>query len=121
MPYGDLNYVKGRLHIPNSNISQDDELNRMLQEADDFIDSILQMFIPTPLAQPPDQVRRLSNKLAVEWYYHYNTPLHPMDGVNSAKKEIEQYIRAVYGHLSETIGQNRITKVASGILGTEGT
>lgn len=118
MPYGVVDDVKASLHIAVNITGQDPEFLRMIQLADDFINTILQMFVTIPLANPiPDQIRRLSNKLAIEWYYHYNTPMHPMEGIDSVKKEIETYIRAVYGKLSDTIGQNRISK-ASGAPST---
>jgi len=121
LPYGDLLYVKGRLHLATNITPQDDEIGRMIQEADDFIDSMIAVFVSTPLnGIIPDQIRRLSNKLAVEWYYHYNTPLHPIDGVTNIKKEIEQYFRATYASQTDSMGQNRITKTASGMTGTEG-
>jgi len=117
MPYGSLDAVKGRLHLATNITPQDIEISRMIDEADDFIDSMIAVFIATPLnGIIPDQIRRLSNKLAVEWYYHYNTPLHPMDGVTNVKKEIEQYFRATYASQTDTMGQNRINKTSSGNL-----
>lgn len=122
MPYGDFNYVKSRLHIATNITAQDNEIIRMIQEADDFIDSMLGIFTNVPLPNIiPDQIQRLSNKLAVEWYYHYNTPLHPMDGVTNVKREIEQYFRAIYAKQTDTTGQNRIQKAdGSGQMGTTG-
>lgn len=116
MPYGVVDQVKGSLHIAVNITSQDAEILKMIDQADDFINTQLSIFSVEPLSNPiPEQIRRLSNQLAIEWYYHYNTPLHSMDGVENVQKIIEKYFRAVYAKQSDTTGQGRITKSASGI------
>ena len=121
MPYGVVDQVKGSLHIAPNITGQDAEIAKMIDQADDFINTQLSIFAIEPLNNPiPEQIRRMSNQLAIEWYYHYNTPLHPMEGVTNVEKIIEKYFRAIYAKQSDTIGQNRITKTASGLTGTEG-
>ena len=122
MPYGDFNEVKDKLHIPPSNTAQDSIIEKYIDDADDFIDSVLQMFsgLTLPLSPVPDEIKRASQKIAKEYWWHDNSPAHPMDGVKAAKDEFEQIVRAKYGKRTDTMSGNTWGKTASGILGTEG-
>lgn len=120
MAYFSLDEIKLLLHKDIANTLLDAELKSQGVQADDYIDSMLGAFTTTPIAQAPDQLKRLSNKLAAAYYIYWNSPSHEMDGVNSIKKEIEQYIRVTYGKRTETMTTNTWGKTPSGITGTEG-
>lgn len=124
MPYGAQDWVKSRIHLATNITAQDVEISRMIEEADDYIDTCLSVFAQAhglilPLQNPPDQIRRLSNKLAYEYYIHYNAAEHPTSGVNMIKDEVESYVQATYGQRTKTLGSNRFQKTASGITGLE--
>jgi|GEM_PF-5893573 len=122
MPYGVLDQVKSRLHIQPTITTQDDELKRMISEADDFIDSQLGIFVSIPVVNAALPIVRMSNRLAAAWFIYWNTPAKERDmgPVLEIKKEIEQWVRAQYGKRTDTLSENTWGKAAGGILGTEG-
>ena len=122
MSYGVLATIKSRLHIDTSITSQDTEIGNMITDADNFINDTLTAVNPAltlPLSPVPAEIVSLSNKLATEWYLHYNSVLHPMDGIKVVNKEIESYIQHNYGKRTETLTFNTFSKTKSGITGTE--
>ncbi len=122
MPYGDINAVKSRLHIQPTITTQDTEIIRMIQEADDFLDSQIGIFVTVPLVDASEPITRMSNRLAAAWWIYWNTPAKDRDmaPVKAIKEEIEQWVRAQYGKRTNTMSANTFGKSSSGVLGTEG-
>lgn len=120
MPYFNLNSVKALLHIDQTNSAQNNAILDLGAQADDFINSQLGIFTTVPIAEPNDQVIRLSNKLTAAWYIYWNSPTHPMQGVWDIKKEIELFVQSTYGKRTDTLGANRWGGTGSGMDGTEG-
>lgn len=120
MVYFQLPAVKALLHIDASNTAQDNPIKDLGAQSDDFIDSQVGIFTSVPLAAPPDQIIRLSNKLTAAWYIYWNSPTHPMQGVYDIKKEIEQYVQSTYGKRSQSLPHGTWGKTGSGMDGTEG-
>lgn len=120
MAYYNLNSIKAKLAIDQSNTTQDNKLKDLGADSDDYINSQLGIFTTVPIADPDEQIIRLANKLTAAWYIYWNSPTHPMQGVYDVKKEIEIYVQSQYGKRTETLTQNTWGKAGSGLTGTEG-
>lgn len=120
MPYYSLKAVKALLHIDQTNTTQDLNIKDLGAQSDDYVNIQVGIFTTVPIAEPPEQLIILSNKLTAAWYIYWNSPTHPMQGVYDIKKEIEMYVQSQYGKRTETLGTGRWGKTASGMTGTEG-
>jgi len=70
MTYATLAEVKALLRETTSD--HDTEITTSIEDADDFIDSFLQLHETVPLASPPDQIKKASKYLAASLFFFHD-------------------------------------------------
>lgn len=119
MGYFNLGKIKRILSLDADEHDEDTVVNGYGVDADDYINTQLGVHMTTPMVNPDDQIRRLSERLGASWYVYWNSPSHPMQGVKDTKEEIDTFIQATYAKQSGGLMDNSFTKTNSGITGFE--
>lgn len=115
MVYYILAEIKVKLFITNAN--QDTRLGQLGDDADAYINEQLQIFEAVlPVGVPDAQLQRLSNQLAIAFYYYYQNPDHPAQPVKDTKTEIKDYIRTHYRKESNNIEKTSWTGKTTGAI-----
>lgn len=87
--------IKNKLHI--DDVDQDDYVNDLGEQADSYINTQVSLHAVTPVAFPEVELKALSDKLAAAEYLMWNSPDHPRALYDAARKDIQSYIKAIYG------------------------
>jgi len=119
--YADLQQVKFRLNIPDSDKTIDKKIGTHMSDADSFVNVQVGLHELTPLTNPDDQVISLASGLAASLYNYWQTPAkdRTLDGVKEWEKRLGDHLKAVYGKkdISGTTGDSILT--TRGVTGTE--
>lgn len=114
--YYDLQEIKDKLHIDDTD--QDPYVNRLGEQADSYINTQVGIHATTPIAFPEIELKALANKLAAAEYLMWNSPDHPRALYDSARKDIQDYLKATYGKQNaDGFTTNTFSKTNSQIKG----
>jgi len=97
--YADLLEAKKRLNIPDSVTASDEKIMSMAREADNYVNTQINLHAITPITNPDPEIVSLSTGLAAAIYNYWQTPIKDrnLEGMNEWKKSIQEHILAVYG------------------------
>ena len=97
--YADLLETKKRLNIPDSITASDEKIMSMGREADNYVNTQINLHALTPISNPDPEIVSLATGLAAAIYNYWQTPIKDrnLDGMNEWKKAIQQHILATYG------------------------
>ncbi len=116
MAYFTLATVKAKLHIDDSD--QDTYINLIGAESDAYINTQIAIHAVTPIAVPDAEIKALSDKLSAASYITWNSPDHPRVLYDAARKDVQEYIKAVYGAQNVSgLTNNTFSKTNSQITG----
>lgn len=116
--YYDLGKIKNKLHIDDTD--QDDYCNDLGEQADSYINTQIGIHATVPIPFPEKELKALADKLAAGEYLMWNSPDHPRALYDSARKDVQSYLKATYAKTNEDgTTANTFSKTASGIKGTE--
>ena len=116
--YYTLQAIKDKLHI--DDIDQDPYVNTLGEQADSYINTQVGIHATTPIAVPDEEINALANKLAGGEYLMWNSPDHPRALYDSARKDIQDYIKAVYGaQNADGFTTNTFSKTNSNVTGLQ--
>lgn len=114
--YFSLQGIKDKLHI--DDIDQDNYIGGLGKQADSYINTQVGLHATVPIPFPEDELRALSHKLAAAEYLMWNSPDHPRALYDSARKDIQDYIKATYGKQNaDGFTTNTFSKTNSSITG----
>jgi hypothetical protein len=114
--YYALGDIKDKLHIDDTD--QDSQIARLGEQADAYINTQLSIHAVVAIPFPENELRALSNKLAAAEYLTWNSPDHPRALYDSARKDIQEYIKAIYGKQNaDGFTNNTFSKTSSAITG----
>ncbi len=119
--YADLQQIKQRLNIPDSDKTIDKKIGTYMQEADSYVNIQVGVHAVTPLTNPDGEIISLSSGLAASIYNYWQTPAkdRTLDGIKEWKKEITNHIKAVYGQRSAGGTTGDTFSSTKGVTGTE--
>ncbi len=97
--YADLLEAKKRLNIPDSVTASDEKIMSMAREADNYVNTQINLHAITPITNPDPEIVSLSTGLTAAIYNYWQTPIKDrnLEGMNEWKKSIQEHILAVYG------------------------
>ena len=97
--YADLLEAKKRLNIPDSVSASDEKIMSMAREADNYVNTQINLHAITPITNPDPEIVSLSTGLTAAIYNYWQTPIKDrnLEGMNEWKKSIQEHILAVYG------------------------
>ncbi len=97
--YADLQETKKRLNIPDSVTASDEKIMSMGREADNYVNTQINLHALTPINNPDPEIVSLSTGLAAAIYNYWQTPIKDrnLEGMNEWKQAIQDHILAVYG------------------------
>jgi len=93
--YYSLGKIKNKLHI--DDVDQDPYVNDLGEQADSYINTQIGLHATVPIPFPEKELKALSDKLAAAEYLMWNSPDHPRALYDAARKDIQDYIKAIYG------------------------
>jgi len=113
-----LEDIKDKLHIDDTD--QDSQISRLGEQADAYINTQIGLHATVPIPFPEKELKALSNKLAAAEYLTWNSPDHPRVLYDAARKDIQEYIKAVYGNQNASgLTNSTFAKTSSKITGFE--
>ena len=116
--YYNLGNIKDKLHIDDAD--QDSQISRLGDGADAYINTQVGLHATVPIPFPEDELKALAVKLAAAEYLTWNSPDHPRVLYDAARKDIQEYIKAVYGKQNaDGFTTATFGKTSSGVKGTE--
>lgn len=97
--YTDLQETKRRLNIPDSVTASDEKIMSMGREADNYINTQINLHATTPIANPDPELISMGTGLAAAIFNYWQTPIKDrnLEGIEEWKKSIQEHILAVYG------------------------
>ena len=97
--YANLTECKRRLNIPASNTAPNEKIADNMREADNYVNTQINLHALTPLTDPDPEIVSMSSSLACTLYNYWQTPIKDrnLDAQNEWKKAIQEHILAVYG------------------------
>ncbi len=97
--YADLLEAKKRLNIPDSVSASDEKIMSMAREADNYVNTQINLHAITPITNPDPEIVSLSTGLTAAIYNYWQTPIKDrnLEGMNEWKKSLQEHILAVYG------------------------
>ncbi len=97
--YADFKQVKKRLNQDLSVTSPDKKIHDMMQEADNYMNTQINLHALTPIEAPDPEIVSLSTSLAATIYNYWQTPIKDrnLDGIKFWKQSIQDHILATYG------------------------
>lgn len=100
MPYGSKTRVKLMLHISALTTAWDDEIDEMLDDADNHIDNEIGQYVTVPLTTVPSMIIMAANDIAAGFFCENNLEQYgeriPIF-VTRGEKRLKDYIRKQYG------------------------
>lgn len=117
--YYTLGNIKDKLHIDDTD--QDSQISRLGEQSDSYINTQIGLHAAVPIPFPEEEIKALSDKLAAAEYLQWNSPDHPRALYDSARKDIQDYIKATYGKQNANgFTTSTFSKTNSGITGLSG-
>lgn len=114
--YYTLNDIKDKLHIDDTD--QDPYVSRLGEQADAYINTQISIHATVPIPFPEKELKALANKLAAAEYLSWNSPDHPRALYDAARKDIQEYIKAIYGKQNASgLTNSTFAKTSSSITG----
>jgi len=97
--YADLQETKKRLNISDSVTASDEKIMSMGREADNYINTQINLHALTPISNPDPEIVSLATGLTAATYNYWQTPIKDRNlaGIDEWKKSIQEHILAVYG------------------------
>ncbi len=97
--YADLLEAKKRLNISDSITASDEKIMSMGREADNYVNTQINLHALTPITNPDPEIISLATGLCAAIYNYWQTPIkdRSLDGINEWKKSIQEHILATYG------------------------
>jgi len=97
--YADLMETKKRLNIPDSITASDEKIMSMGREADNYVNTQINLHALTPISNPDPEIVSLATGLAAAIFNYWQTPIKDrnLSGVEEWKKSIQEHILATYG------------------------
>jgi len=97
--YTDLLETKKRLNIPDSITASDEKIMSMGREADNYVNTQINLHALTPIANPDPEIVSMATSLAAAIFNYWQTPIKDrnLSGINEWKKSIQEHILATYG------------------------
>ena len=97
--YADLAQTKKRLNQDLSLIAPNKKIHDFMQEADNYINTQINLHAITPIVAPDPELVSLASSLAGTIFNYWQTPIKDrnLDGVAAWKKAIQDHILATYG------------------------
>ena len=103
--YSDFAQVKKRLNLDLLVTAPNKKIHDMMQEADNYINTQINLHAITPIEAPDPELISLASSLAGTIYNYWQTPIKDrnLDPITSWKKAIQDHILATYGRLNPTL------------------
>jgi len=103
--YTDLRETKKRLNIPDTVLASDEKIMSMGREADNYVNTQINLHALTPISNPDAEIVSLATGLAAATFNYWQTPTKDrnLSGVNEWKKAIQEHILATYGRKNPTL------------------
>ena len=97
--YSDFQQVKKRLNQDLLVTAPDKKIHDNMQEADNYVNTQINLHAITPIDAPDPEIISLSSSLAATLYNYWQTPIKDrnLDGIKSWKIAIQDHILATYG------------------------
>ena len=97
--YADFQQVKKRLNQDLSVTAPDKKIHDMMQEADNYVNTQINLHALTPIDTPDPEIVSLSTSLAATIYNYWQTPIKDrnLDPIKFWKQSIQDHILATYG------------------------
>ena len=97
--YADFKQVKKRLNQDLSVTAPNKKIHDMMQEADNYINTQINLHAITPIEAPDPELISLSTSLAATIYNYWQTPIKDrnLEVIVYWKKNIQDHILATYG------------------------
>ena len=97
--YADFQQVKKRLNQDLSVTAPDKKIHDMMQEADNYVNTQINLHAITPIETPDPEIISLSTSLAATIYNYWQTPIKDrnLDGIKFWKQSVQDHILATYG------------------------
>ncbi len=97
--YADLLEAKKRLNIPDSVTASDEKIMSMGREADNYVNTQINLHALTPITNPDPEIVSLATGLTAATYNYWQTPIKDrnLSGIDEWKKSIQDHILATYG------------------------
>ena len=97
--YANFEQVKKRLNQDLSVTSPDKKIHDMMQEADNYVNTQINLHAITPIETADPEIISLSTSLAATIYNYWQTPIKDrnLDGIKFWKTSIQDHILATYG------------------------
>jgi len=97
--YANFEQVKKRLNQDLSVTAPDKKVHDMMQEADNYVNTQINLHAITPIETPDPEIISLSSSLAATIYNYWQTPIKDrnLDGIKFWKLSIQDHILATYG------------------------
>jgi hypothetical protein len=118
MTYYDLTNIKNKLHIDDTD--QDPYLSRLGEGADAYVNTQIGLHATVPIPFTDTEIHELADKAAAAEYLMWNSPDHKRDLYDSAREDIQSYIKATYGKENDSgLTDDQFAKTDSGVTGLE--
>ncbi len=97
--YANFEQVKKRLNQDLSVVAPDKKIHDMMQEADNYVNTQINLHALTPIDTPDPEIISLSTSLAATIYNYWQTPIKDrnLDPIKFWKQSIQDHILATYG------------------------
>lgn len=97
--YADFQQVKKRLNQDLSVTAPDTKIHDMMQEADNYVNTQINLHALTPIDTADPEIISLSTSLAATIYNYWQTPIKDrnLDPIKFWKQSIQDHILATYG------------------------
>jgi hypothetical protein len=97
--YADLRETKRRLNIPDTVDSSDNKIADNMNDADNYINTQIQIHAVTPITNPDTELVSLASSYAATMFNYWQTPVKDrnLEGMNKWEKKIQDHIVAMYG------------------------
>ena len=119
--YADFQQVKKRLNQDLVVTAPDKKIHDMMQEADNYVNTQINLHAITPIETPDPEIISLSTSLAATIYNYWQTPIKDrnLDPIKFWKQSIQDHILATYGRMNPNLlGGGNLFKTTTGFKGT---
>ena len=102
--YADLRETKRKLNIPDSVTASDIKIGDNMQEADNYVNTQINLHAETPIANPDPELVSRASSLAAAMFNYWQTPIKDrnIDAIDAWQRKIQEHILAVYGRKNPT-------------------
>jgi hypothetical protein len=107
MEYCTIEDVKKRLKIEASNIQRDEEITGVIDEAEEMVNDVLNLYIATPLASVPKTIRYATADLAAHLFIA-RTPAKSNWGQQEDKRFFTLYQEKMSRYVETTFKRGKI-------------